>query len=64
MERGALWLTVCSAPHPELLERVQLLDLMWGPMMEALAKEPDTDVQSAHLDAVIEIVDLVGACVP
>jgi hypothetical protein len=61
-----------SPPHPPILILkgckgvthdmlpLQFLDYVWGPLMEALSKEPDADVQSAHLDTIGEIVELVS----
>jgi len=37
----------------------QLLDYFWPAMMDALGKEPDTDVQGAMMDSITEIVELV-----
>jgi len=36
-----------------------LLNRIWGPMIDILNKEPDVDVQSALLDSVSEMVELV-----
>eukprot|EP00798_Chlamydomonas_sp_ICE-L_P025737 gene25737-11397_t len=39
----------------------QMLEYVWPPLVEALGKEPDVDVQSTMLDSVSEIVDMVDA---
>ncbi len=39
---------------------LQLVDFIWPAMMDALGKEPDADVQSAHLDSIAEILELVS----
>ncbi len=44
-----------------LAAAVQLLDYMWPAMMDALGKEPDAEVQTAHLDSIAEIIELVRA---
>ncbi|KAL6755245.1 armadillo-type protein [Haematococcus lacustris] len=37
----------------------QLLDYIWPAMMEALGKEPETDIQATSMDSISEIVELV-----
>ena len=53
--------TCPAAPRftPSACTSPQMLDYMWPALTEALGKEPDVEVQSAMLDAVSEIVDMV-----
>lgn len=44
-------------PTPQVVK--EMLVAVWAPLMEALHKEPDTDVASAMLDSVSEIVELL-----
>jgi hypothetical protein len=37
----------------------QLLDYVWPAMMDALGKEPETEIQSVTMDSISEIVELV-----
>ncbi|KAK9810031.1 hypothetical protein WJX72_003666 [[Myrmecia] bisecta] len=45
---------------PNLALVKQMLDYIWAPITEAMQKEPDTEVLSDMLEAVEEIVDIVG----
>lgn len=46
---------------PICLTSPQLLEYIWPAMMDALGKEPETEIQSVTMDSISEIVELVRA---
>lgn len=49
----------CLTQDPSAVK--QLVDWFWPAMMDALGKEPEAEVQSAMMDTICEIVELVRA---
>ncbi|BDA40930.1 Importin-5 [Coccomyxa sp. Obi] len=41
----------------------RMVDFIWAPLMEAMAKEPDTEVMSSLLESVEEIIELLDASI-